>query len=353
MKRVLMLMSSGVDSTVAAFLLKNQGYEVIGLTMQMSEQSDCLSDSGSTKSCCGVMDSIICRRVCRKLEIPHYVLNMKEKFKEKVIDPFISDYLTGQTPTPCVNCNTFIKFDEAFKFADEHGCDYIATGHYARIENGQLYRSMNPQKDQTYFLANVPKKRLSQMLFPLNSFETKEEVRGIARKNGLENAEKRESQEICFVPNDDYRQFLKDNSDELPESGNFIDESGNILGEHSGIHNYTIGQRKNTVNKKFVIRISHSNNEIVLSDKSLNSRTIIVRNFNWLVNDNTLYNAKVLTTKIRSGKLETHCRIKTNCGDILVLEAEEGYFVNPTKGQNVVLYDNELVIGGGTLYEAI
>src|SRR5574343_374030 len=227
--KVCVLLSGGLDSSVSALLLKNQGYDVIGLTMQMSEQSDCLSDSENNKSCCGLSHVLIARRICRKLDIPFHVLNMKEKFKEKVIDPFISDYLSGQTPVPCVNCNTFIKFDEAFKFADEHGCDYIATGHYARIENGELYRSMNPNKDQTYFLANVPKHRLNQMLFPLNSFETKEQVREIARQNGLENAEKRESQEICFVPNDDYRQFLKDNSDKLPESGNFVDESGNIL----------------------------------------------------------------------------------------------------------------------------
>lgn len=351
MSKVLVLMSGGIDSAVAALLLSQQGHDLIGLTMQMSNQNDCLSDAetSKSKSCCGVSESLIARRVCKTIGIPHHVLNMKTEFKQKVIDPFISDYINGRTPSPCVNCNTFIKFDEAFKFADQNECEFIATGHYANIDNlGRLCRSSNPDKDQTYFLAGVPRERLTQMLFPLWKFESKEQVRQIAREYGLENADKRESQEICFVPGD-YRKFLQENVTSLPKEGNFVDEDGNVLGTHKGIHEYTIGQRRGTTqDRKFVIRMNKAGNQIVLADKQHEVTTIRVKNFNWLIDSHMGCSSREsnLTCKIRTGKTETSCVYYVVRKDLIAID---GTFVNPAPGQFVVVYDSEVVLGGGAL----
>ncbi len=348
-------MSGGIDSAVAALLLSQQGHELIGLTMQMSDQNDCLSDAetSKSKSCCGVSESLIARRVCKNIGIPHHVLNMKTEFKQKVIDPFISDYINGRTPSPCVNCNTFIKFDEAFKFADQNSCEFIATGHYANIDDfGRLCRSSNPDKDQTYFLAGVPRNRLQQMLFPLWKFETKEQVREIARQAGLENSEKRESQEICFVPGD-YRKFLHDNVQNLPKEGDFVDEDGNVLGKHRGIHEYTIGQRRGTTqDRKFVIRVNSAENQIVLADKQHETDKIVVKYFNWIADmfpDCSVASFDNLTCKIRTGKTETRCQVFKLLYDYLEIHAIDGTFVNPAPGQFVVVYDGDVVLGGGTL----
>jgi len=245
-KKVLLGMSGGVDSTVAAILLKEQGYEVIGATMELWQDENRKLESGCC-SCSAVEDA---KKICNILKIPHYTLDFKNEYRKCVIKDFINCYKNAKTPNPCIECNKHLKFNYFYKKALELGCKYIATGHYAKVEFNEEYnqyvlkKSNAIHKDQSYVLYNIPKEIVQNILFPLSEFETKEQIRQIAEKHNLKVAKKPDSQEICFIPDNNYSRFLLENLTEEPLQGDIIDKQGNVLGKHKGLINYTIGQRK-------------------------------------------------------------------------------------------------------------
>lgn len=242
-KRVLLGMSGGVDSSVSAIILKNQGYDVIGITMKLIEDE-------VEGICCNLSSTMDAKRICDYLGIPHYTLNFKKEFKKYVIDNFITEYNNCRTPNPCIECNKFLKFGEMYKKAIELECDYIATGHYAKIEYDNSYemkvlkKSKAILKDQSYVLYNMPKDLIEKIIFPLGDFKDKIEIRKIAREHNLLVANKPDSEDICFIPNGNYRDFLEKNSKIENQEGNIVDRQGKILGRHLGLYRYTIGQRR-------------------------------------------------------------------------------------------------------------
>ena len=268
-------MSGGVDSSVAAYLLKQQGYDVIGVTMQIWQDEDQFTQAESG-GCCGLSAVDDARRVASRLEIPYYVMNFKQDFKENVIDYFMDEYLKGHTPNPCIACNRYVKWESLLKRSMDIGADYIATGHYARIEklpNGRyaLRKSATSAKDQTYALYNLTQEQLSHTLLPVGSY-TKEQIREIARQQDLPIANKPDSQDICFVPDGDYASFVETETGVKEKEGNFVDLEGNVLGIHKGIGHYTIGQRKGLGiafgEPVFVVQIRPDTNEVVLGKGS-------------------------------------------------------------------------------------
>lgn len=255
-KKVLVAMSGGVDSSVAAALLLEQGYEVIGVTMRLwdySRNETSCDPNASFDTCCSLDDVADARMVAHRLGIPFYVLDYQDDFRENVVDYFVRDYLRGRTPNPCVACNTFLKFDHLMDRADRLGCDFVATGHYARIgfDSGtghySLLRGLDPRKDQSYFLYSMTQERLSKVLFPLGGYE-KPEVRALAERYGLVNAAKKESMEICFIPGNDYARFIETHADPGAIIRGVVrhEDDGAVLAEHDGIHRFTVGQRKGT-----------------------------------------------------------------------------------------------------------
>lgn len=343
MKKVLIGMSGGVDSSVAAFLLKEQGYEVIGATMvlfdDVSINEGCLSSNAANDA----------KKVCDKLNIKHYVFDMKDDFKKHVINNFIESYKKGFTPNPCVECNKYLKFGALFEKAKELGCDFIATGHYVKQENGKLMTSSVESKDQSYFLFGINKEVIKHILFPLEGFSNKDEIRMIAKDNDLIVYDKKDSQEICFIPNDNYVNFLEKNIDIEKLKGNFIDTEGNILGKHNGIINYTIGQRKGLgISYKeplYVLEINNDNNYIVLgTENMLYKNELICTNINVLVDElPSIVEAKI---RFRAAKAKAKLE-KLDNGNIKVIFEEPQRAI--TKGQAVVFYDNNVLLGGGII----
>lgn len=352
-KNVLVAMSGGVDSSVAVKCLINKGYNCIGCTMRLYDNETAGVDKN--KTCCSLDDVYDARNVATKLGIKHYVFNFTDIFKEQIINPFINSYLIGETPNPCINCNRYLKFDKLFERMEILNCNYIATGHYAKVEykNGKylLKKAKDQNKDQTYVLYFMNQYMLSHTLFPLGDL-LKNETREIALNNNFINAAKPDSQDICFVPNGNYAEIIKLNTDKTITPGNFIDKSGNILGKHKGIIYYTIGQHKKLGialgSKYYVTNIDANNNTITLGSKEdLYSDTFYVTNFNFISEEipKSDFTCNVKIRYNQKGKPALIQMIDNKNIKVIFNEPECAI----TNGQSAVLYDDDIVLGGGII----
>ena len=355
--KVVVAMSGGVDSSVAAAILKEEGYQVIGVTMQIWP-SDELADEGDRfGGCCGLGAIEDAKRVAYKLGIPHYVMNFRDIFAQKVIANFCREYSLGRTPNPCIRCNQYIKFDALLERAKGLGADFVATGHYARIEKDKasgrylLKKGIDRRKDQSYVLYPLTQEQLGHTLLPIGNF-TKVRVREIARELELPVAAKPESQEICFVPDNDYHRFLKEYIPLAEKPGPILNKQGNILGEHQGIIFYTIGQRKglgiSAREPLYVVAIDRERNAIIVgTKKEVYGSELIASELNWIAMEEPKRPMRV-KAKIRYLHQEAEAMVTPSGENRVQVRFEEPQMAI-TPGQAVVFYDGNIVVGGGTI----
>jgi tRNA-uridine 2-sulfurtransferase len=363
-KTIAVAMSGGVDSSTVAAVLRAEGHNVIGLTMQLWNQRRLAGHEGMPEAvqgrCCSLDDVYDARRVAETIGIPYYVVNHEQRFEDEVVRPFVQEYLSGRTPIPCSLCNNHLKFDQLLLVAQQIGADHLATGHYARVEfdakrdRWLLKRPADRSKDQTYFLFGLTQEQLSRTLFPLGAL-TKPEVRDLARQHGLALAEKPDSQEICFVPGGDYKRFLdaylEEQGEALPDTtGELVTTGGDVIGEHHGIHNFTVGQRKGlglaTGSPLYVIEIKGDTRQVVVGNSDeLYSDTLRVRRTN-LIGCAHLDQPLRVTVKIRHRHEPAPATIEAMGADEIRVKFDQAQRAI-TPGQAAVFYDDDVVVGGG------
>ncbi len=355
MRKAIIAMSGGVDSSVAALLTKESGARCIGATMKLFHNEDI--GVSTEKSCCSADDVEDARSVAFRLDMPYYVFNFSDRFREAVMDRFARAYLEGKTPNPCIDCNRFLKFDQLFRRMQEIGFDLVVTGHYARVcydEKTSRYllkKAVDQNKDQSYVLYTLTQEQLAHVWFPLGEYH-KDQVREIAEANGFVNARKHDSQDICFVPDGDYASFIEDYTGISPEEGDFTDLSGKVIGTHRGITHYTIGQRRGlrlpAAHRLYVCRIDTEKNQVVLgNNEDLFSDEVTADQVNLIA-------AEYLKDPVR---VKAKIRYRHREQPALAWQTEDGLlhvkFDEPqravTKGQAVVLYDGDVVVGGGVI----
>ncbi len=351
--KALIAMSGGVDSSVAAYLIRERGLDAIGCTMKLYDNED--ANIPKENTCCSNDDIEDARSVATRLGMPYYVFNFKDDFKEKVIDNFIYCYEHGMTPNPCIECNRYLKFNKLFDRANALECDYVVTGHYAQIEETPdgyvLKKAVDDSKDQSYVLYSLTQEQLKHTLFPLGSL-TKAEARVLAEDNGFINANKPDSQDICFVPDGDYASVIEKHTGKKYLPGNYVSTSGEVLGEHKGIIHYTIGQRKGLGialgEPRFVCRICPEKNEVVLgTNDELMTNLIHVRDINWISGKapGELFKC---SARVRYKHKEQPCTVKVNEDGSCDVTFDEKIRA-ATPGQSCVFYDGDIVLGGGKI----
>jgi len=369
--KIAVAMSGGVDSSAAAAILKEQGHELVGFTMQLWDQRRGINtdENGDPlpSRCCSLDDVYDARRVAEELGFPFYVLNLERDFERDVVQPFVTSYLNGETPIPCVACNSRLKFASLDRLAVSLGCEKVATGHYARVEfdpstnRYKLLRGLNQQKDQSYFLWELTQSQLSRAMFPLGDI-SKPEARDAARRHGLAVAEKKESQEICFVPDGDYAGFIdrylesEGETDRLPGSGEIVDTTGRVIGQHSGIQRYTIGQRRGIgiadERPLYVISLDVEKNQVVVgADQALLKSEFVAAGVNWVAFDNPVepVRAEVRVRYRHTAAPATITPLENNRARVVFDEPQRAI----TPGQATVFYSGDEVLGGGWIVKPI
>lgn len=354
-KKAMIAMSGGVDSSVAAYLMKDAGYDCIGATMKLFHNEDIGISRAHT--CCSLDDVEDARNVAASLDIPYYVFNFSERFQEEVMDKFVRSYENGMTPNPCIDCNRYLKFEYLYQRAKELDYDYIVTGHYARIEQDKdtgrylLKKAVDDSKDQSYVLFSMTKEQLAHTLFPLGGMH-KTKVRELAESHGFVNARKHDSQDICFVQNGSYADFIETYTGKTYPAGDFIDKNGNVLGRHKGIIRYTIGQRKglglSLREPMYVMAVNPADNTVVLgSDSDLFTPELTAKDIN-LISVDSIDTPMRVKAKVRYRHTEQWATVTQTDDDTIKVVFDEPQRAI-TRGQAVVLYDGDNVVGGGTI----